>query len=260
MGVDDAARVTSLTLRRWFQGHLGTDRERNAVQILGRLARLFRWLVQERRMPANPADGIKPPKLPPRLRKRFLTREQADRLIATCADQRLKFALFCALHAGMRKGEIVASRPDWFDLTAGLLHIQNTEDWLVKDRTDRTVPLTAAFREFLAGYGLPSPYMLPSGKAGKNDNRRRQRPKRGQPAPTTRYRYDFRRPFAEHMKACGLEGFTFHDLRRTFASLLVSSGVSIYKVAKWLGDGVAVVEMRYGHLIPLDEDINAAWN
>lgn len=50
--------------------------------------------------------------------------------------------------------------------------------------------------------------------------------------------------------------FTFHDLRRTFASLLVSKGVSIYKVAKWLGDGVTVVESTYGHLLPADDDID----
>ena len=48
---------------------------------------------------------------------------------------------------------------------------------------------------------------------------------------------------------------TFHDARRTFASLLVSSGVSLYKVARWLGDGVRVVEKHYGHLQPDNGDI-----
>jgi len=60
------------------------------------------------------------------------------------------------------------------------------------------------------------------------------------------------------VKRCGL-AITFHDLRRTFASLHVSRGTSIYKVAKWLRDTVEVVEDTYGHLIPQDAQIDAAW-
>jgi integrase len=41
-----------------------------------------------------------------------------------------------------------------------------------------------------------------------------------------------------------------HDMRRSFASNLVSAGVSIYTVAKWLGDRVDVVEKSYGYLAP----------
>lgn len=80
-----------------------------------------------------------------------------------------------------------------------------------------------------------------------------------EPVGKSRYRFDIQKRWEKHRKACGLEHFTFHDLRRTFASLLVSGGVSIYKVAKWLGDGVAVVEQRYGHLTPQDEEINTGW-
>jgi hypothetical protein len=45
-------------------------------------------------------------------------------------------------------------------------------------------------------------------------------------------------------------------MRRSFASNLASAGVSIYKVAQWLGDGVEVVERSYGHLAPADQDVN----
>lgn len=75
----------------------------------------------------------------------------------------------------------------------------------------------------------------------------------------SRYRYEFRKPFVALLESCKLESVTFHDLRRTFGSLLVSSGVSLYKTAKWLGDGHRVVERTYGHLLPNDDQINAAW-
>jgi hypothetical protein len=47
----------------------------------------------------------------------------------------------------------------------------------------------------------------------------------------------------------------FHDLRRTFSSLKVSAGVSIYKVAKWNGHRVEIAELHYGHLVPSDDEI-----
>jgi hypothetical protein len=71
-----------------------------------------------------------------------------------------------------------------------------------------------------------------------------------------RYRADFSKAWYSQMKRCGVR-CTIHDGRRSFASNLVSHGVSIYKVARWLGDGVTVVEKSYGHLAPADRDIEA---
>ena len=75
-----------------------------------------------------------------------------------------------------------------------------------------------------------------------------------------RYRYDFRASFVNLTKRCGFPELTFHDLRRTVASLHVSRGTSIYKVARGLGDGVEVVENHYGHLIPQDDEIDTIWS
>lgn len=47
----------------------------------------------------------------------------------------------------------------------------------------------------------------------------------------------------------------YHDLRHTFASTLLSSGVSIKAVADWLGHANATVTLTtYAHLMPVDED------
>lgn len=109
------------------------------------------------------------PKAPPRIRRKFLTREEAERAIAACAltgtetpaekDQKeaLEFILYCGVHAGMRKGEVVAAKADWFDTKAKLLHIQNTEEFLIKDRDDRTVPLSEPFLAFSNATACGSP-------------------------------------------------------------------------------------------------------
>ena len=155
----------------------------------------------------------------------------------------MAFICYCGLHAGLRKEEIIEARPDWFDLRAKLLHVQNTDTFTVKDRDNRTIPLTDEFVDWLQAWPMPGPYCLaPHARKGKH-----------------RYRWDFRKQWEGLMEDSGLPSFTFHDLRRTFASLHVSAGTSIYKVAKWLGDEVRVVEESYGHLIPQDLEINKAW-
>ena len=216
---------------------------RTRIQYLEIMSRFFRWMVEKRMVASNPCDGIeRPRKVPKAVRKRFLTPDEADRLIGTPCGDDLKFAIFCGLHAGLRKGEICAARPEWFDLDRGLLHVTADAEWHAKDGDNRTIPLSRQFREFLAGYGLRSPFMLrPEKKQGRYI-----------------YRADLRVPFEKHLNACGIDCH-FHDLRRTFASLHVSAGVSIYKVAMWLGDAVAVVQAHYGHLFHDHTDIERAW-
>lgn len=50
--------------------------------------------------------------------------------------------------------------------------------------------------------------------------------------------------------ACGLEDVRIHDLRHTFASILVNKGVSIYEVQTLLGHSNVQMTQRYAHLAP----------
>lgn len=229
-------------VRLWFEERMKRHAH-TAVSYLNQVRWWFGWMVEHGIVSRDPTCEIKVPKLKMRRRKIFLLPADARRLLDECDEPGLKFAIFCALHAGLRKLEIIEARPEWFDLDEGLIHIQATASFQPKDRDNRTVPMTAELREWLRDvYGLHQPFMLePTVKHGKY-----------------RYRFDFRKAFDALVKRCGL-AVTFHDLRRTFASLLVSRGVSLYKVAKWLGDELVTVQAHYGHLIPQDDEINASW-
>jgi integrase len=80
------------------------------------------------------------------------------------------------------------------------------------------------------------------------------------PRGKSRYRWDFRRPWSEYVAKQNCSWVTPHIARHTFASLLASAGISIYKIAQWLGDDVRVVQKHYAKLLPKDEDIEAAFS
>lgn len=242
MGAATPRGITRQAVLRWFEGRMARH-PHTAAAYLNVVGWWFDWLVERGKLGVSPVAGIVVPKLPMQRRRRFLRPAEARRVLDECEDEGLKFALYCGLHAGLRKLEVIEALPEWFDLDAGLIHLTETATFQPKDRDKRTVPLTDEFRVWLRGYGLRSPFMLEPGvRHGRY-----------------RYRYDFRAAFEGHMERLGLGDVTFHDLRRTFASLLVSQGVSLYKVAKWLGDTMEVAEDTYGHLIPQDDQINAAW-
>jgi len=206
------------------------------------------WLVEKKKLRENPAEFVKAKISNSAKRRRFCRREEVDKLIGECPDREMKFILYAGFHAGLRKGEIVQARPEWFDLRLNIIHIVESEDWKPKDKDKRTIPLSAAFRKFLAEEmsvdgELPGPFLIyPEKKQGK-----------------ARYRYDFRKPFESYVNEKGFAWLKPHVMRHTFASLLAIAGVSIFKIAQWLGDDVKVVERHYAHLLPQDSDIERAF-
>jgi integrase len=201
------------------------------------------WLAEEKKL-LTPSIDFEIPERAKTGRKNWLRKENVVRVIGASSDPDLTFALYCGFHCGLRRSEIVAAKVNWFDLHAGLLHAQNIPDegYTMKDGDNRTVPLSPQFKAFLTTY-----------LAGKKPEGYALRPEKGN--GKSQYRTDFKTAWYGLMKQCGVT-CSIHDSRRSFASNMVSQGKSIYKVARWLGDGVQVVERSYGHLAPADSDID----
>ena len=253
MGAVTPESITTEQLRAWHARRRSDTSDSTAYGNLMLLRGFFNWCQHEARLTSrNPAEPLTARRNPARIpqpktsaRADFCTPELRDHLIATCPRDDLRFILYCGFHAGLRKNEIIEARAEWFDLRAGLLHLRKHTGIRFKDSEERTIPLTHEFRAW-AEKNLPrTGYILAPWKE-----------QRGRSI----YRYDFERFYSDFMAAQGCRWVTPHIMRHTFASLLASAGVSIFKIATWLGDEVRVVEKHYAKLLPKDSEIERAFS
>jgi integrase len=174
--------------------------------------------------------------------RRWLDKSQIATVLETARlkgpDAHLFFSL--GIYAGLRKNEILNARWEWFDFEAGLVRVVDSEMFRVKTRESRTLPMHDSLRAILKSYRCKDGYLVaPLKVQGKNA-----------------YRFDPRKMFAAVVKKAKVEWCTPHTLRHTFASQLVSAGVSLFKVSTWLGHHSQNTTTIYSHLAPADQDIN----
>jgi integrase len=259
------ATVRQSLVQAWYAVERGRVMDSTAHTYMAFLQSFFQWAVDiERARNDNPVKAVPLVKPTQRARIRFATKEQRDGLIAAAPDDDMRFVLYCGFHAGLRLNEISEARVFWFDLKQKLLHVQATplprgtkwrgrdivpdiygvkvRPFRTKGKKDRTIPMTASFHAFAVKY-----------LAGRKPEEFAGQPDRE--FSISRYRWNFKIPFKEFMAKQGYPWLSPHIMRHAFASLLVQKGVSLYKVANWLGDSLAVSERHYAHLAPIDDAI-----
>jgi len=173
----------------------------------------------------NPTDGIRRLKEPPG-RVRFLTDDERKSLLAACST-RLRQIVEISLDSGLRKGELLSLRWENVDLKNRMVRVEHS-----KNGERRDVPMTDRVHQTFQAIPrrVDSPFVFANHDASAQES-----------VSTAWYKA---------LAASGVENFTFHDLRHTFASDLVMRGVDIRTVQTLLGHKCISMTMRYAHLSP----------
>jgi integrase len=169
----------------------------------------------------NPARKVKLLK-GEKQRVRFLSPEETQSFLSNCVDH-LRSISTVVLNTGMRKGEILGLRWDQVNFEQGLITLLDT-----KNREIRRIPMNQTVRATLMEVPKNGDYVFSDGKGRRFTS--------------------LHTSFETAKKKSGIEDFHFHDLRHTFASNLVMSGVDIMTVKELLGHKTLAMTLRYSHL------------
>jgi integrase len=217
------------------------------------VSKMFAYSMKLKQRTDNPVKGLE--RNDEERRERFLSPAEIGRLtdaLANLADQRSADAIRLLILTGARKGEVLSADWNQFDLEAGVWTKPSAH---TKQKKIHRVPLSAPALQLLTNL---------RDKAEEEANKAREV---GMPAPaSSRFVFpgdsknspltDIKKSWAAAAAAAGLKDVRIHDLRHTFASILVSAGQSLPLIGGLLGHTQPATTARYAHLY--DDPLRAA--
>lgn len=200
-----------------------------ANKALAGLSKVFNLAKANKLCASNPCYGVK--KFPEDKRSKHLGKDEVLRLLDACdryEDQQAANVLRLLLMTGARLREVLHATWDQFDLTNGswVKPSSHTKTRIVHEVRlgDAVIALLRAMeREKVSTYLFPG---------------------RSITAPRT----DLKRPWRAIQTDANLAGYRIHDLRRTYASFMLSTGASLSMVGKALGHTQPSTTQRYASL------------
>ena len=214
----------------YIDGRVGKVSDGSIIKEVNTLKRLFSVAVEKGKIEVNPAHKAPIPQAPEG-RSRFLSPEELGNVLKACPPW-LRPIVGLAVSLGTRRGELLRVRWEDVNFASGQVLLKRT-----KNGKQRPAFLNDLSLQVLKSLGANS---------GK---------KRGllfpaiTPAQVTV-------AFIRACKAAGIEDFSLHDLRHTFASHLRMHGADLHDLQKLLGHSDPRMTSRYSHLS--DEFLGAA--
>jgi len=218
------------------------------------LKQALKYGCQQGYIGRNPADLVKPPK-PRRKLMRTLTQSEVADLLIAAQDNHYYPVIYTAVSSGLRQGEILGLR--WRDIDIASRSI-SVNRCLYKRRgicqflepktphSRRRVAMTPKLAEFLGEYRLERERLFHElGETIALDDLVFGTIE-GKPLDPGVVSHNF----ARIAKRAGLENVRFHDLRHTFASLMLQRGAKPKVISEALGHAsVAFTLDTYSHII-----------
>lgn len=233
-----ANAIASDDVDRWRRDLADTLAPATVNLHLCLLRAILRHAVRARRLEAAALPDIRALKTNNR-RVRYLNDDE-ERLLLAALPEHLRPLALIAMHTGMRKSELLRLAWDDVDLVSDSVWVREA-----KSGEGRRIPLSATARKALAEL-----------RARRRERLRERVVNRHLAggrvfaAAHGGYLTNLNRDWGAAIGRAGLEGFRFHDLRHTFASRLVMTGVDLYRVQTLMGHKTQAMTLRYAHLSP----------
>lgn len=197
---------------------------------------IFRVGIDNEKVASNPASRIRR-KAENNQRLRFLSAEEEARLVKVLSTRHPNYlpVFMVSLHTGLRASEQWRLQWSDIDFERKILTVRKQKH----GHGERHIPLNSvvleALKKLATGSVTKGPIFLNS------DNR-----------PMKAHR-DWFDPAVEE---AGIEDYTWHGNRHTFASRLAMADVNIRTIAQLMGHRTIQMSMRYSHLSP-DHNLSA---
>lgn len=215
------ADIRAYQIQRKAEGVTGATINRECAL----LRHFFNLAIEAGYVRNNPIKGVKFYKEQKCKRRSFVFTEDELQRLVTAAAPHLRPILIVAAGTGLRKGDILGLRWNQVDFAHNVisLSLQKTSEYL-------EVPMLPMVRDVLArirSEARTSSYVFVFRAAEKI--------------------IDVKTAFHAALRRSGLadRGFCFHDLRRTFATMLYNRGVHLTKIQRLLGHASVLTTERY---------------
>ena len=201
-----------------------------ANRTLALLSRMFTMAIKWQMRTDNPCKGVE--RNQEVKRKRYLSGDELARLVAALGklkDRQSADIIRLLVLTGARRGEVLQARWRDFDLESGMWSKPGAT---TKQKSEHQVPLSGAARQLLLDIrqrtAEPADWAFPAADGS--------------------HRRDVKDAWARLCHEANITGARLHDLRHTYASLLVSAGLSLPIVGALLGHTQPSTTQRYAHL------------
>ena len=218
------------------------------------LSQALKYAVRQGYLGRNPCELVDPPS-PQGKSMRTLTQSEVTDLLISAQDNYYYPVIYMAVSSGLRQAELLGLRWRDIDIASRLISVNQTlykrrgicQFNLPKTkRSGRTVAMTSKLAEFLGEYRLEREQLYHQlGKTITLDDLVFSNVE-GKPIDPGVLSHSF----AKIVKRAGLENVRFHDLRHTFASLMLLRGAKPKVISEALGHASVAFTMDvYSHII-----------
>ncbi|MDR2046458.1 MAG: site-specific integrase [Clostridiales bacterium] len=225
--------ITSIMLANAINS-VGANRTKDRLHNM--IKQMFATAFNNRLIEINPASNLPRPKQAPKKQKHALTAEQEKIFVNTCLQDLENYEQFIILVIqGLRKGEMLALRPNDLDFENNTIRIdesydeQHPDDLETKNKaSNRTMPMFKTTREILLKYRDNNPTERIYKKSGAT----------------------YMLLLDEVLQKANLPRITMHELRHTFITRCHEKQIDEILVQKWVGHtiGSTMTKGVYTHI------------